>query len=129
MVLEGCDKSELQDAVQLQTVLAVCEQENIRNYEQPSNSRLKTSSVRRHIDQTMTKEWERGSSNQESKKGRKASVDRKVGECFQWEAIGQCSKGDPCSFSHDPASGNRRDQREEGQSSSPAPKAKAQTDG
>ena len=33
------------------------------------------------------------------------------------------------SFSHDPASGYRRDQGREGQSSSPAPKAKAQTDG
>ena len=54
-----------------------------------------------------------------SQKGRKASVERKVGECYQWKAIGQCSKGDSCSFSHDPASGNRRHQRQEGQSSSP----------
>ena len=35
---------------------------------------------------------------------RKASVDRKVGECYQWKASGQCSTGDSCSFSHDPAS-------------------------
>ena len=56
-------------------------------------------------------------------------MERKVGECYQWKAIGQCSKGDSCSFSHDPASGNRRDQRRAGQSSSPAPKAQAQTDG
>ena len=54
---------------------------------------------------------------------RKASVERKVGECYQWKAIGQCSKGDSCSFSHDPASGNRRDKRQEGQSFSLAPKA------
>ena len=40
----------------------------------------------------------------------------------------QCSKGDSCSFRHDPASGNRCDQRQEGQPSSPAPKAKAQTE-
>ena len=52
-----------------------------------------------------------------------------MGECYQWKVIGQCSKGDSCSFSHDPASGNRREQIREGQSSSPAPKAKAQTDG
>ena len=24
-----------------------------------------------------------------------------MGECFQWKAHGQCSKGDSCSFSHD----------------------------
>ena len=36
-------------------------------------------------------------------------------------------RGISCSFSHDQASGNRRDQRREGQSSSLAPKAKAQT--
>ena len=56
-------------------------------------------------------------------------MERKVGECYQWETIGQCSKGDSCSFSHDLASGSRRDQRREGQSSSLIPKEKAQTDG
>ena len=35
-----------------------------------------------------------------------------MGECFQWKAHGQCSKGDSCSFSHDGASGNRCDQRQ-----------------
>ena len=50
-------------------------------------------------------------------------------ECHQWKAIGLCSKGDSCSFSHDPECGNRCDQRQKGQSSSPAPKAKARTDG
>ena len=54
--------------------------------------------------------------------------ERKVGQCFQWK--GQCSKGDSCSFSHDPllASGNRSSsssssccsrQRRKGRSSSP----------
>ena len=52
-----------------------------------------------------------------------------MGECYQWKATGQCSKGDSCSFRHCPASGNRCDQRHEGQSSSRASKAKAQTDG
>ena len=54
MVLEGQYRSKLQDSVLLQTVLALCEQENIRNNEQPSCSRLKTSE-RRHIDETMRK--------------------------------------------------------------------------
>ena len=43
MVLEDLYKSKLQDSVELQTVLALHEQENIRNNEQPSYSRLKTS--------------------------------------------------------------------------------------
>ena len=52
MVLEGVYKSKLKDSVQLQTVLAMYEQENKRNNEPPSYSRLKTT-VGRHIDQTM----------------------------------------------------------------------------
>ena len=87
-------------------------------------SRLKTT-VRRHIDQRMrTRNFrarseivERGAVTK-SQKGRKASAERKMRECYQWKANGQCSKGDSCSFSHDPASGNRSDQRQEGQSSS-----------
>ena len=52
VILEGLYKSKLQDSLQLQTVLALCEQENVRNNGQPSYSRLKTS-VRLHIVQTM----------------------------------------------------------------------------
>ena len=52
MVLEGLYKSKLQDSVQLQTVLALYDQETVRINEPPSYSRLKTSE-RRHIDQTM----------------------------------------------------------------------------
>ena len=42
MVLEGLYKSKLQDVVQLQTVLVMYEQENVRNNEPPNYSRLKT---------------------------------------------------------------------------------------
>ena len=51
MVLEGSYKSTLQDSVQLQSVLALYDQETIRNNWQPSYSRLKTA-VRLHIDKT-----------------------------------------------------------------------------
>ena len=135
VILDGLYKSKLQDPVQLQAVLALYNQDNVRNNGQPSSSRLKAS-VRLHINQTMwTRNFrvrnetvERGAETK-SQKGKKASVERKVGECYQWKAHGQCSEGDSCSFPHDPASGNRRDQRQEGQSSSLAPIAKAQTDG
>ena len=93
-------------------------------------------SVKRHIDQTVrTRQFRAQSETVErravtkSQKGRQASVERKAGECFQWKAIGPCSKGDSCSFSHGLASGNRRDQRQEAQSSSLAPKVQTQTDG
>ena len=39
-------------------------------------------------------------------KGQNPSTKRKTGECFQWKAIGSCSKGESCSFRHKPASGN-----------------------
>ena len=51
-----------------------------------------------------------------------------VGECVQWKAKRHCSKGDLCSFTRDPVSGNRyENQRGKGQSSSVAPDTKAKT--
>ena len=65
-----------------------------------------------------------------SQKGKKNNVEKKVGECFQWKANGQCSKGDSCSFTHDLARGNRcKNQKGKGPPSSPAPDTKAKTDG
>ena len=52
MILEGLYKSKLLDSVQLQTVLAVYDQETVRNNGQTSYSRLKTS-AKLHIDQMM----------------------------------------------------------------------------
>ena len=70
---------------------------NIRNDEQPIYSRLKTA-VRRHVDQAIrtrnfrarTEIVERGTVTT-SHKGKKANAERRVGECHQWKAIGQCS--------------------------------------
>ena len=112
MVLEGLYMSKVQDSVQLQTVLALCDRETVRNNGQPSFSRLKTS-VRLHVDQTMrirhfrvrNEVMERGVVTKSQKRKKKANVERKVGDCYQWKANGQCLKGDSCSFGHDPASG------------------------
>ena len=41
-----------------------------------------------------------------SQKGKKAYVDKKVEEYFQWKTNGQCSKGDSCSFSYELAPGS-----------------------
>ena len=116
-VLESLYKLKVQDTVQLQTVLAMYEQEFVRNREMPSYQRLKIM-VRRHIDQmARTRNFNARKERIEtgvivkSQKGRNVSVEMKAGECYQWKANRQCSEGDSCSFSHDPASGNRRDQR------------------
>ena len=52
VTLEGLHKSKLQDSVQLQTVLALYDQETVRNNGQTSYSRLETS-VSLHVDQMM----------------------------------------------------------------------------
>ena len=136
VIVDGFYKSKWQNSAQLQTVLALYDQETVRNNGQTSFSRLKTS-ARLHVDQMMRSRnfrvWnevaEKGAVTR-SQKGKKAYVERKVGQCFQWKTHGQCSKGDSCSFSHEIASGNRGGgQRRKGQSSSPAPNSKATTDG
>ena len=100
-----------------------------------SHLRLKTSE-KIHTDQMMRNRnfrvrnevVERGSVT----KSQKAYVERKVRECFQWKAHGQCFRGDSCSFSHDiVASANKgKGERRKGRSSSPASHSKAKrTDG
>ena len=72
---------------------------------------------------------ERGSVTK-TQKGKKAHVERKVGESFKRKAHGQRSEGDSCSFSHDElAQGDLYGgQRRKGRSSSPAPNSRAKTD-
>ena len=136
-ILEGLHKSKLENSAQLQTVIALYNQEAARNHGTPTYQQLKTA-VKRRIDQMMrTRNFrirndvvERGSDTK-SHKGNKACVERKVGQCFQWKAFGQCSKGDSCSFSHDlQASGSSgKGQRRKRRSSSLTSHSKAkQTD-
>ena len=135
-ILEALYKSKLQNSAQLRTVMALHDQEVVRNFGTPNYQRLKTA-VKLHIDQMMRNQKfkagndvvERGSVTK-SQKGNKASVERKVEECFHWKVQGHCSKGDSCSFSHDlsPASGNRStssNQIRKGRSSSLASTSKA----
>ena len=136
VILERLCKSKLQDSVQLQTVLAFYDPETVRNNEQTSYLRMKAS-VKLRIDQMMrTLNFrvqngvvERGAVTK-SRKGKKACVERKVGECFLWKAHGQCSEGNSCSFSHDKlVQGDLYGgQRRKGRSSAPAPNSKAKTD-
>ena len=61
---------------------------------------------------------------------RSKRLERKVGECFQWQRNRQCARGDSCSFTHDSVSGNTYEShRRKDQSSSPAPDTEGKTDG
>ena len=66
VILEGLYKSKLKDFVQLQTVLALYNQETVRNSELTSYLRLKTS-VRLQIDQIVKKERKPTSCNSTNK--------------------------------------------------------------
>ena len=85
MILEGLYKSKLQNSAQLQTVLALYDQETARNKGKPNYSQLKTA-VKLHVDQmTRTRNFrvrndvvERGSVTK-SQKGKKAYVESKMG--------------------------------------------------
>ena len=104
VILEGLYKSQSQDSLQLQTVLALYDQETVRNNGQTSYFRLKTS-VKLRIDQmrrthnfrVRSEVVERGAVTKSSM-GKKTDIEMKV-ECFQKKAHGPCSKGDSCSLS------------------------------
>ena len=63
--------------------------------------------VKRSIEQNLRmKNFEARNGNYETSavvknQGTKQSVQRILGDCWQWKANGQCSKGDNCSFRHD----------------------------
>ena len=135
MILEGLYKSKVQDSVELQTVLALYNQETFQNNGETSYLRLKAS-LQLHIDQMMRtrkfRVWsdvvERRSVTKSQK--RKERLRREEsGRVFS--VRGQCSKGDSCSFSHDQiASGNSGGgQRRKRRSSAPAPNLKGKADG
>ena len=47
---------------------------------------------------------------------------RSLGDCWQWKANGQCSKGDNCSFRHD------KDKRAKSTQPNPSPRSSTQQD-
>ena len=117
-------------------MLALYDPETVRNKKQTSYSRLKTS-VRLFFDQKMRSRNLKARNDMiqgvvtRSRKENKANVERKVGDCWQWQATGQCSKGDSCGFHHGVrASGNGSELlKQKERTSSPAPNSKATKDG
>ena len=114
MILEGLYRSKLQNSGQLQTVLVLYDQETAQNnWRQLLNFIFirwwETRNFRFRNDVV-----ERGSVTK-SQQGKKAYVERKVGECFQWRHMDNVPKETRV------VSVTNEIHRREGQSSSPAP--------
>ena len=107
---ESVEKMRIHGSDHLRTVLAFFEQETEQHNSKPSNQKLKVM-VKRCIDQKVrARNFEARGEGIETGapakgRGKPVSVERKQGECSQWKAEGQWTRGDACSFRHD---GNKR---------------------
>ena len=105
-ILEGLYKFGVRESEKLKTVLELCSMEIHQQKAGPDCHRLKTM-VKRSIEQNLrVKNFEAQNGNYETsavvKNQRvKQREQRSLGDCWQWKANGQCSKGDNCSFRHD----------------------------
>ena len=99
-------KLRIRESDKLKTVLELYDLETHQKKLGPDYHRLK-SMVKRSIEQEIrNKNFEARSGNFEKNAvvknpGIKQSAQRILGDCWQWEANGQCVKGDNCSFRHD----------------------------
>ena len=105
-ILEGLYKPRIRGSEKLKTVLELYNLEIHHKKAGPDYHRLKTM-VKRRIEQNLRSRncgarngnCERNAvvKNQETKQRDQRTLE----DCWQWEANGQCSKGDNCSFRHD----------------------------
>ena len=104
-ILEGLYKLRIRGSEKLKTALELYDLE-IHQKAGPDYHRSKTM-VKRSIEQNLRmKNFEARNVNYETsavvKNQRvKQRVQRSLGDCWQWKANRQCSKGDNCSFQHD----------------------------
>ena len=105
-ILEGLYKLRIRESEKLKTILELYDLEIHQKKLGPDFHRLKTM-VKRSIEQEIrNKNFGARSGNFEKNavvknQGTKQRVQRSLGYCWQWEANGQCSRGDNCSFRHD----------------------------
>ena len=105
-ILERLYKSRIRESEKLKTVLELYDLEVHQKKAGPDYHRLKTM-VKRSIEQDLRiKNFEARNGNYErdavvKNQGTKQRGQRILGDCWQWETNGQCSKGDNCSFRHD----------------------------
>ena len=105
-ILEGLYKLRIRECEKLKTVLELYKMEIYQEKVGPDCHRLKTM-VKSSIEQDLRiKNFEARNGNYErnavvKNQGTKQPGQRTLGDCWQWEANGQCSKGDNCIFRHD----------------------------
>ena len=105
-ILEGLHKLRIRESEKLKTVLELYDLETHQKKLGHDYHRLKTM-VKRSIEQEIrNKNFGIRNGNFEKNavvknQGKKQRVQRILGDCWQWETNGQCSKGDNCSFRHD----------------------------
>ena len=105
-ILEGLYKLRIRESEKLRTVLELYDLETHQKKLGPDYHRLKAM-VKRSIEQEIrNKNFGARSGNFEKNAvvknpGIKQRAQRILGDCWQWEANGQCVKGDNCSFRHD----------------------------
>ena len=105
-ILEGLLKLRIRESEKLKTVLELYDLEIHQKKAGPDYHRLKTV-VKRSIEQNLRmKNFESRNGNYEKNavvknRGTKQRGQRILGGCWQWEANGQCSKGDNCSFRYE----------------------------
>ena len=105
-ILEGLYKLRIREPEKLETVLELYNMEIHQNKAGPDFNRLKTMVKRSQEQNLRIKNFEARNGNYErnavvKNQGTKQSGQRTPGDCWQWKANGQCSKGDKCSFRHD----------------------------
>ena len=105
-ISEGLYKLRIRESKKIKTVLELYDLETHQKKAEPDYHRLKTM-VKRSIEQNLRlKNFGSRIGNFEKNavvknQGTKQRVQRILGDCWQWESNGQCSRGDNCSFRHD----------------------------
>ena len=105
-ILEGLYKFRIRESEKLKTVLELSDLEIHQKKAGPDYHRLKTM-VKRSIEQNLrimnfgarNGNYERNAVVKNP--GTKQRAQRSLGDCWQWKANGQCSKGHNCSSRHD----------------------------
>ena len=105
-ILEGLYKLRIRESENFKTVLELYNMEIHQKKIGPDYHRSKTMVIRNIEQDLRTRNFGTRNGNYErnavvKNQGTKQRGQRIFGDCWQWEANGQCSKGDNCSFRHD----------------------------
>ena len=105
-ILEKLYESRIRGSEKLKTVLELYNVEIHQKKAEPDYHRLKTMVKRSFEHSVRMKNFEARIGNFQTSavvnnRRVKQREQRSLGDCWQWKANGQCSKGDSCSFRHD----------------------------